>query len=105
MAQKIARNEWIPIDGMWAARSLEGRGHYGRKYRVVVPRADFGEHLYLGGQARFTAIGGGDARIFNLPVAVTQVDLALSFDFEIADGALGGSMIAVEGLEVRCCVA
>jgi len=85
LAEKLASEDWIPIEGWWAAQALEGRGHqdgphYGRKYRVIVERADFGELLFPGGQARFTEITGGDARIFNLPM---QIGATISFDFEI----------------------
>jgi len=74
-AKKLACNDWIPIDGMWAASCLEGRGHcdgphYGRKYRVAVPTADFGTHLYPNGQVRFTEVAGGYVEIINLPVQV-----------------------------------
>ena len=102
-AEKLAKNEWIPVDGLWDAAPLEGRGHrdgphYGRKYRVIVPRADFGEFLFLGGQARFTQVEGGDARIFDLPA---QIDRGVSFEFDIHPEALGGTMICVQGLKVR----
>ena len=74
-AKKLARNDWIEIDGMWAAVCLEGRGHcdgphYGRNYRIAVPTAAFGVHLYPGGQARFTEVAGGYGEIFNLPAQV-----------------------------------
>ena len=68
------------------------------RYRGIVPRADFGEHVYPGGQIRFTEIEGGDARIFTFPAEVFE---ALSFEFEIHADALGGMMICAEGLEVR----
>jgi len=88
---------------MWAAWALQGRGHrdgpeFGRTYRVVVERAEFGELLFPGGQVRFTEIAGGDARIFTLPA---QIGEALQFDFEIGADAIGGSRICVQGLEVR----
>ena len=103
IAEKLEVNDWIPVEGFWAAQALEGRGHqdgphYGRKYRVVVECADFGELLFPGGQARFTEIAGGDARIFTLPA---QIGEALQFDFEIDADAIGGSRICVQGLEVR----
>ena len=104
VAERLARNDWIPIDGMWAARALEGRGHregpyFGRKYRVHVPVVDFGEYLFRGGEVRFLEISGGDCRIFGLPKQVDGV--ALAFDFEIDADAIGGSMIYVSGLEER----
>ena len=37
---------------------------FGHRYRVYVPREDFGNLLFLGGQVRFTNVWGGDARIF-----------------------------------------
>ena len=103
LAEKLASDDWIPVEGWWAAQALEGRGHqegphYGRRYRVIVERADFGELLFPGGQARFTEITGGDARIFNLPM---QIGATISFDFEIDAHALGGMCISVRGLEVR----
>ena len=103
VAEKLAANDWIPMDGTWAARALEGRGHrdgphFGRKYRVLVPREDFGELLFPGGAARFTEVEGGDARIFELPA---QIGAVLAFEFDIHAAAIGGSCIHVGGLEVR----
>ena len=42
---------------------------------MYVPREDFGNLLFLGGQVRFTNVWGGDARIFAIPA---QVDAALT---------------------------
>lgn len=103
IAEKVKKNEWIPIEGLWAAYSIEGRGHregpfYGRKYRVDIPLEDFGDHLYLGGMARFTDGDGGDLYVFHLPV---QAKMALSFEFKINPHDIGGSTILIGGLEVR----
>ena len=65
---------------------------------MYVPREDFGNLLFLGGQVRFTNVWGGDARIFAIPA---QVDAALRFEIEIGPEAIGGSCIFVSGLEVR----
>jgi hypothetical protein len=98
-AERLARNDWIPIDGEWGALAIEGGlGQYGRKYQVILRREDFGDHLYPGGQVRFTKVTGGDARIFDLPA---QVGPTLSFIVEIHPDAVVGMMICVEGLEVR----
>ena len=101
--QKIAENEWIPIDGAWAGKATVGRGHqegphFGRQYYVIVPREDFRENYFLGGQARFTEVSGGDERIHNLP---EEESAGFGFKIEIDLGAVGGQMICVSGLEVR----
>lgn len=103
-AAKLASNDWVDVDGMWAALATEGRGHregphYGRKYRVVVPREDFGEFLFLGGQVRFTQIEGGDSRIYDLPTHAGEAPLA--FNFDIDGNASGGTCVCVDGMQVR----
>jgi hypothetical protein len=136
VAEKLLLNDWIEIEGMWAAHAIEGRVHrdgphyvrkcaaaraagecsarsccaaaaervravcFGHRYRVHVPREDFGNFLFLGGQARFTNVWGSDARIFAIPA---QVDAALGFQIEIGPEAIGGTCIFVSGLEVRAC--
>ena len=67
---------------------------------MLLPQADFGEFLFPGGQARFTEIDGGDARIFSLPMQIGE-EAQLEFKFEIDADAIGGDGILVEGLEVR----
>lgn len=48
--------EWVAIDGMWPAYAVDGRGHHDGRYVYVcqIPVKDFGEHLFLGGEARIT---------------------------------------------------
>ena len=64
----------------------------------MIPREDFGEFLFLGGQARFTDVDCGGTPIFNLPL---HIDAGVAFEITIGPHALGGSCIAVEGLQVR----
>ena len=68
------------------------------RYRVVIPREDFGEFLFLGGQARFTDVDCSGTPIFHLPL---HVDAGVAVEITIGPHALGGSCIAVEGLQVR----
>ena len=101
----MAANEWIPIEGMWMAHALNGRGHVEgphrcRRYRALVPCADLGAHLYQGGQARFMEVAGGDERIYGLPTSLDEARV-LQFFLDIDDNAVGGQLIAVKGLEVR----
>ena len=101
----MAANDWIPIEGLWCARALNGRGHVEgphrcRRYRALVPCADLGAHLYQGGQARFMEVAGGDERIYGLPTSLDEARV-LQFFLDIDDNAVGGQLIAVKGLEVR----
>ena len=68
------------------------------RYRVVIPREDFGEFLFLGGQARFTDVDCSGTPIFHLPL---HVDAGVAVEITIGPHALGGTCIAVEGLQVR----
>ena len=64
----------------------------------MIPREDFGEFLFLGGQARFTDVDCSGTPIFHLPL---HVDAGVAVEITIGPHALGGLCIAVEGLQVR----
>lgn len=105
-AEKLARNEWIDIDGLWGAIAVDGRGHRDgdMKYRVRVPVKDFGALLLLGGEARFTEIYGpvDPALVYQLPAVAPPADSNLVFGFALDPTiAIGGCMVSVSGLQVR----
>ena len=90
---------------MWVAKAIEGRGHrdgphYGRKYRVIVERADFGDYYFPGGQAGFTGVEGPFPTISSLPVQDEPAPISFA-PIEIHPNAVGGMVILVDGLEVR----
>ena len=107
VSEKLRSNEWIDIEGFWAAVAIEGRGHrdgphYGRKYRVKVPLADFRDvRIHTGMQVRFTDIQGGNGHIYTLPTIDLGIGTPIVFEFEIHPDATGGLMISVDGMQVR----
>ena len=99
-------NAWRPIKGAWCAMAADGRGHVGGDgaYLVPVPLADFGGDFPAGGQARFTAVPGGEQPdgewpVINLPAAVPASGALFTVAVSPAWG--GGRAIMVMGLEVR----
>ena len=101
-------HEWQDITPpkIWGAYAVDGRGHLRtdggtNDYDVLVPIADFGDSLLLGGQVRFTQVcGGSNSQIFDLPCDKPQVEL-LKFRLHTHGEAAGGRLILVGGLQVR----
>jgi hypothetical protein len=100
-------SQWQDVtDKIWVAYAVDGPGHRTtdgstNQYDVLVPVADFGDSLLLGGQARFTKVCGGDeSATFNLPVEVAQTD-TFKFRLHTHGEAAGGLRIMVGGLQVR----
>ena len=103
--QNFCVPQWRAIDGMWVARAADGRGYHDGdgKYIVTIPTEDFGEHLYLGGDARMIIAGGYPDKIYKLPATSPPPDGGLRFVLDVHPQAGLGRLAMVEGLKVRPC--
>ena len=72
---------------MWPAYAVDGKGHHGGdgKYIAQVPVADFGVHLYLGGEARFVRppFGGDPKDVYRLPMAPPTTTVVVTFNIQV----------------------
>ena len=93
--------DWQPIEGVWAALATDGVGHHdgSGEYLLQIPVEDFGELLFLGGEARFEASGIDPRTVFPLPTVVPATTVDLRFNV-CAEGRTG-YVILVEGLQAR----
>ena len=80
----------------------DGKGHHDGdgKYTCQVPVKDFGEHLFLGGEARIEL---GTQQVFRLPPVAPPASAALTFRLQVEQRVCGGMgrLALIEGLEVR----
>ena len=87
---------------MWPAYAADGKGHHDGdgQYVVKIPAEDFGDHLYLNGDARMD-INGGEPTVFRLPSQPPSPGTVLVFRLQVNPLASLGLLAMVNGLEVR----
>ena len=95
-------SEWLPIDGAWAAYAINGKGHHDGdgKYTCRIPVEDFGEQLFLAGEARIVF---GTQQVFRLPSVAPPPNAALTFQLQVDQRVFGGMgrLTTIDGIEVR----
>jgi hypothetical protein len=96
--------EWTYIDNMWAAIANDGKGYHDGdgEYTVKIPVEDFGEHFYLGGEARLYLCGGDDKKVFELPSEMPPPGSRVSFCVQSFPAAHPlGRLAMINGMWVR----
>ena len=93
-APESVEPEWVPVDGMWLAKALDGKGYHDGdgKYTCQIPVEDFGVHLFLGGEARMYLCGGAE-QVFRLPSAAPPARTARTFRLQVEQRLVGGLRI------------
>ena len=90
---------------MWPAYAVDGKGHHDGdgKYIAQIPAADFGVHLYVGGEARFVRppFGGDPKDVYRLPMTSPTTTVVVTFKIQVNPLASLGRLTMVSGLEVR----
>lgn len=98
-----AEPRWVPIDGMWPAYAVDGKGHRGGsgKYVVKIPVEDFGKHFYLGGDVRMMFAAWDQEKLYRLPATQPPSGACVSFELDASPLAGLGRLAMVVDLEVR----
>ena len=98
------QHDWITLEGMWPAYAVDGKGYHDGdgKYTCQIPVEDFGEHLFLGGEARMYLCGGAE-QVFRLPSAAPPARTVLTFRLQVEQRLVGGlgRLTMIDGVEVR----
>jgi hypothetical protein len=100
--QPKPENQWVAIEGLWLAYAVDGKGHHDGdgKYVCQIPVKDFGEHFFLGGEARITL---GSQQVFRLPSVAPPPAAGVTFRLQVEQRVFGGMgrLALVDGIEVR----
>ena len=88
---------------MWLAKAVDGKGYHDGdgKYVVEIPVEDFGEHFYLGGDARMQIAGGDHEKVYRLPATQPPPGGGVRFGLDVSPMAALGRIALVGELEVR----